>query len=511
MSKRNLWLAAALCLCLCACARQEDVPAEELPVTDSRLQQSGILTDVGQAETLQDYYDRTAVIGRNERIEGSFTQTQNWAMEYAALEYPDSQTTVSYVSGYQAPEAMFKDDLRGGVACWSVEGTDAHGQSIGEILQIFYFSETADGVQTQCFSGLLAGDERLQSKPEAYAYLALDTRFANRMQKLNDLEAPEQALSAQLDHFEAGVLDCQAWMLDENTVAALARYQNGSCGLLLRHLEGAFETRYQGLEGIWNYSQMDNGVLTLEQYAQSGDRQLLEITLENGMPVIAESSRREEAGYRVGRYTITEEDGSLYLGDELLLAGGEWDVDDITTTRSYQFQQALDGHRFLYSMVGWEWVEGCGIYDIETRTDTFMQGSQYGWGFSLPIVRAELGKALAANLTEPGWWGLSVLDLTTLESLPLNIGHDTEDAAVSGQLEANGDLSRLAILHTDWASNLHEVRVYDTASGQILLRWDIPGGLVAGQPQIQLVGDNTLMVTLRRWDTDTQWLYRMEY
>ena len=350
MSKRNLWLAAALCLCLCACARQEDVPAEELSVTDSRPQQSGILTDVGQAETLQDYYDRTAVIGRNERIEGSFTQTQNWAMEYAALEYPDSQTTVSYVSGYQAPEGMFKDDLRGGVACWCIEGADAHGQSIEEILQIFYFSETADGVQTQCFSGLLAGDERLQSKPEAYAYLALDTRFANRMQKLNDLEAPEQALSAQLDHFEAGVLDCQAWMLDENTVAALARYQNGSCGLLLRHLEGAFETRYQGLEGIWNYSQMDNGVLTLEQYAQSGDRQLLEITLENGMPVIAESSRPEEAGYRVGRYTITEEDGSLYLGDELLLAGGEWDVDDITTTRSYQFQQALDGHRFLYSM-----------------------------------------------------------------------------------------------------------------------------------------------------------------
>ena len=29
---------------------------------------------------------------------------------------------------------------------------------------------------------------------------------------------------------------CVAKMLDENTVAALARYQNGSCGLLLRHI-----------------------------------------------------------------------------------------------------------------------------------------------------------------------------------------------------------------------------------------------------------------------------------
>lgn len=511
MNKRNLWLAAALCLCLCACGRQEDVPTEGLPAADSPPQQSGILTDVGQAETLQDYYDRTAIIGRNERMEGSFTQTQNWAMEYAALEYPDSQTAVSYISGYQAPEGMFKDDLRGGVACWRVEGTAADGQAVEETVQIFYFSETADGVQTQCFSGLLAGEERLETKPEAYAYLALDTRFANRIQRLEALEAPEQALSAQLDHFEAGVLDCQAWMLDETAVVALARYEDGSCGLLLHDLEGGFETRYQELEGIWNYSQMDNGVLTLEQYAQSGDRQLLEITLKDGAPVTAESSRPEETGYRVGRYTITEEDGSLYLGDELLLAGGEWDVDDITTTRSYQFQQALDDHRFLYGMVGWEWVDGCGIYDIETRTDTFMQGSQYGWGFSLPIVRAAEGKALAAHLTEPGWWGLSMLDLTTLESFPLNIGHDTEDAAVSGQMEANGDLSRLAILHTDWESSIHKVRVYDTATGQILFQWDIPGGLVAGQPQIQLVGDNTLMVTLRRWDTDTQWLYRMEY
>lgn len=514
MNKRNLWLAAALCLCLCACGRQEDVPTEGLPAADSPPQQSGILTDVGQAETLQDYYDRTAIIGRNERMEGSFTQTQNWAMEYAALEYPDSQTTVSYISGYQAPEGMFKDDLRGGVACWRVEGTAADGQSIGETVQIFYFSETADGVQTLCFSGLLAGEERLETKPEAYAYLALDTRFANRIQRLEALEAPEQALSAQLDHFEAGVLDCQAWMLDETAVVALTRYEDGSCGLLLHDLEGGFETRYQELEGIWNYSQMDNGVLTLEQYAQSGDRQLLEITLKDDLPVTETSTRSEETGgYRVGRYTVTWKDSSLYLGDELLLEGGAWDMDDVTTTRNYLFQQALDDHRFLYQLAGWEWMEGFGIYDIETRTDTFMQGAQNDWGFSLclPIIRNEEGKALTAHLTEPGWWGLSVLDLDTLESTPLPLGHETEEEAISGQLEANGDLTRLALIHNDWETNTHLVEVLDMATGQQLFCWEIDAGLVAGQPQIQLVGDNTLMVTLRRWDTDTQWLYRMEY
>ena len=511
MNKRNLWLAAALCLCLCACGRQGDVPADAPPVADSRPAHSGILTDMGQAETLQDYYGRTAIIGRNERIEGSFTQTQNWAQEYAALEYPDGQTKVSYVSGYQAPEAMFKDDLRGGVARWRIEGTAADGQPIDDVVQVFYFSETADGIQTQCFSGLLSGEQLLESRPEVYAYLALDTRFANRMQKLDSLTPPEGAVAAELDYFAPDVLDCQAWMLSETAVAALARRQNGSCGLLLHDLEGAFETEYQPLEGIWNYSQLENGALTLEQYAQSGDRQLLEITLKDGAPVTAQSTRPEESGYRVGRYTVTWEDGSLYLGEECLLEGGAWDQDDVTVTQSYQFQQALDDHRFLYSLAGWEWIEGCGIYDIDTRADTFMQGSQYGWGYSLPIVRAEAGKALAAHLTEPGWWGFSILDLTTLESAELPIGHDTEEDAVSGQLEANGDLTRLAMVHTDWERDLHQIRVCDLATGQQLFYWEIPGGLVSGQPQIQLVGENTLMVTLRRWDTDTQWIYRMEY
>jgi hypothetical protein len=270
------------------------------------------------------------------------------------LEYPGCQVNADFVSGYQAPEAMFKDDLRGGVARWSLEGTTADGQTIAETVQIFYFSETADGLHTQCFSGLLTGDRQLASRPEAYAYLALDTRFANRMQKLSTLSAPEGALCVELNYFESDVLDCQTWLLSENTAVALARYQSGNSGLLFYHLEGAFEPRHQMLEGIWNYSQLEGGVLTLEQYAQSGDRQLMEITLKDGLPTVTKNTRLEEGdGYRVGGYTVTWEDGSLYLGSELLLEGGAWDVDDITTTQSYQFQQALDDHRFLYALAGW--------------------------------------------------------------------------------------------------------------------------------------------------------------
>lgn len=514
MNKRKLWLAAVLCLCLCACGRQEEAPAVTQPVTGNPPAQSGILTDLGQAETLQDYYGRTAIIARNERIEGSFTQTQSWALEYAMLEYPGCQAQISYVSGYQAPQAMFKDDLRAGVARWRIDLTTADGQAVSETVQVFYFTEMADGTTTQCFSGLLTGEGLLERRPEVYSYLALDTRFANRMQKLAVLGAPEEALAEELSFFEGDVLDCQAWMLSRSAVAALARYQDGSCGLALYDLDGGFETQYQALDGIWNYSQLENGILTLEQYAKSGDRQLMTITLKDGLPVTETSTRSEETGgYRVGRYTVTWKDSSLYLGDELLLEGGAWDMDDVTTTRNYLFQQALDDHRFLYQLAGWEWMEGFGIYDIETRTDTFMQGAQNDWGFSLclPIIRNEEGKALTAHLTEPGWWGLSVLDLDTLESTPLPLGHETEEEAISGQLEANGDLSRLALIHTDWETNTHLVEVLDMATGQQLFCWEIDAGLVSGQPQIQLVEDNILMVSLRRWDTDTQWLYRIEY
>lgn len=35
--------------------------------------------------------------------------------------------------------------------------------------------------------------------------------------------------------------------------------------------------------------------------------------------------------------------------------------------------------------------------------------------------------------------------------------------------------------------------------------------LAAGQPEIRLVGENTLFVSLRQWATDTVWLYRVTY
>ena len=296
------WMLAAVlgCLLLCGCDRTE-APSEPVSPPAEEVPSGGMLTQTGQAVTLQAHFSRTAIIGRNERVEGSFMQTQTWALEYAAREYPNYGVQVTYVSGYQAPRAMFKDDLRAGVAQWRLDLTAPDGDSVSESVQVFYFTETAESVTTQCLSGMLVGEDMLERRPESYAYLSLDTRFVKRMQTIALLEAPEGALTKELDFFAPEVLECQTWMLSDTAVVALVRYQDGNCGLLLHDLSRAFEPRYQALEGIWNYAQLEAGVLTLEQYAQTGARQLMTITMQDGQSIIENDTRPEETGgYRVG-------------------------------------------------------------------------------------------------------------------------------------------------------------------------------------------------------------------
>lgn len=502
----RLWAAAlSLCLLLCACAdgtppAEEAGPAPESPPKEP----TGIVTDVGQAETVQDYYDRTAIISRNERIEGNFVQTQHWAEEYARLEYPERQSEVQYESGYAAPEALFRDELRGGVACWSILSLDEAGAEARETIQVVYFTETADGTQTQCLSGLLTGGAQLETRPEAYDYLALDPRFSGRMQKL---AAPEMPQGGQA--LELSVEETECFLLSETAAVELTHLRDGSCGLRLFSPEGAFEAQSQTLEGNWNSGGVGpDGVLTLERAMPDGGRQRMEILPTGGLPDIRTGSAAEEDDrWTLGGAVITRREGSLYLGEELLLAGGATDPEDVTTFRSYQFLQALDDHRFLYSLAGWEWVEGCGVYDLESRTATAIGD----WGFAMPVIRKEAGVALGAHLTEPGSWAFSLVDLETLELTPLELGYPNEETAFSGQLEANGDLSLLAMNETDWESGDHLVTVREPEGGAEVFRWEIDGRLVAGQPRIQLVNDHLLAVTLRRWDTDTYWLYRIHF
>ncbi len=511
MVRKNRIAGLALCLCLlCACGQQPT--GEELPPPpDNRPVHGGILTDVGQAETLQQYYGRTAIIGRNERIQGDFLATGAWAEEFARLEYPDAEVSVDFAGGFVVPEGMFRDQLSAGATTWDVAVTLSDGSAAAHRVQVLHFTERTEGEVHQCLSGLLTDGQILTRRPEAYSYLMLDTRYANRMQKLPALELPPDTLAREITDGDMEAINCSVYMLSESAGAALIHDRDGQAGLLFFDMEDSFPREYFPLEGRWNYFDLEEGVLILEQYADSGDRSQLRVSLEDGRPVMGSAIRADGSDrYPVGDYTVTDRDGTLYLGEEILLEGGAWDLDDVTAIQRYHFQQALDDHRFLYSLAGWEWIEGCGIYDLETRTDSPMLGSEYGWGFSMPILRPGVGLALCAHLTEPGWWGFSMMDLTTMENTPLPLGHETEEEALGSQLQANSDLSRLMAVQSDEeTAGMHRILVLDTRTGEQLFRWDIPQTLI-GHPQIQLVGDDALFVFCDRKDTDTHWVYRID-
>lgn len=506
-------------LLLCGCSKPAEAPpVQTTPVVEQPPVQSGILSDVGQAKTLQEYYDRTAIIGRNEWMEGNFTQTESWALEYAQLEYPGGTVTVDFGGGYVLPDAMTKDELSGGVALWDVTVQWPDQPTVWDTVQVLYFTESTENGQKQCLSGLLTGEDILDSKPEAYAYLALDTRFAGRMQTLPDLEVPDGVQTLELNFFEdaANPQDCQVWMLTQADAVILSHYREGQLlqgnyVLTAYNLDtGVIDWELRDLEGIWNYDSLQNGVLTLRQFLRQGEGQVLRVWMEEGRPQWGFfDAPVEETLFTVGDYILTWQDGSVLLGDEVLLAGSVMeDGEDVTEMSLYNFHQALDDHRFLFSKAGWEWIEYYGVYDLNTREAHPLVSDRQEWGFAVLQVSEDGNKALA-GCTVGGYWNLALADLNDLTLRKVIPAHSQEENAVS-QVVTNGDLSRVAVLE-ERENGEAGVLLYDTASGMELFRWDIPAQLLAGSPVLQLIGEDTLLVNLRQWKTDTDWLYRVQY
>lgn len=518
MNKLYRYIAAiCLLLTLCGCGRTQQTPATQPAQPEAVRPRPGILSDVGQAETLQDYYSRTAVIGRNEWMEGSFIQTENWAREYAALEYPDGAVTVEYNSGYALPDAMTRDDLSGGVALWDVTVQWPDQPAVWETVQVFYFTESGENGQKQCFSGLLTGEEMLKTKPEAYAYLTLDTRFASRMQDLPELEAPAGAQTLELNFFADGrnPQSSQTWMLTAADAVILSRYNEGelpagSCTLTAYDLDtGVIDWELSELEGIWNYDSLENGVLTLRQFLWQGEGQLLRVWMEEDSPQWGLfDAPEEENRYTVGDHELIWQDGSILLGEEVLLAGSgneepESENADETETVRYNFHQALDDRRFLFSRAGWEWIEYYGVYDLDTRQAHILSGSTQAWDYEVVQISADGSRALAWS-RESNWMELVDLKDYTARTVSL-------PALFVEQISANADLTRVALLQSDMETGDYVISVVDSTDGTPLFNWTVPEELVADAPELRPVGEHLLVVSLRQWKTDTEWLYRCRY
>ncbi len=505
---------AALCLllALCGCNQAQQTPATQPTQPEATRPRPGILSDAGQAETIQEYYSRTAIIARNERMEGSFVQTGSWAREYAALEYPDSTCEVAYVSGYALPDAMTRDDLSGGVSLWKLHITTADGTPLEELVQVFYFTETTEAGQIQCLSGLLTGEEMLSARPEGYAYLALDTRFAARMQTLPDVEPVSGVKPLE---FLAGTdaLDQFFYPLTDTVTAVLCHYshlEDTGDKLLICDLEAGQLLEEHPLEGAWDCTGQQEGKLTLEQYFSMGEgRKVMTVTFD-GTQTRMETLSLADDEQRVGDHVLSWREGSIYLGEEVLLQGsaepeegGEWE-EDPTVMSLYNFHQALDDHRFLFSKAGWEWIEYYGIYDLETRTGRVLAGSTQTWDYEIAQISDDGNRALAWS-RENKWLELLDMHRNLAARIPLESEYSIE------QISANADLTRVALLQSDMETGDYVISVVDSADGALLFTWTVPEALVAGFPELHPVGEHLLVVNLRQWKTDTEWLYRCNY
>lgn len=503
-------LCLVLALCGCGSTRPEETPTQPVR-TESVQPRPGILSDAGQAETIQDFYSRTAIIARNERIEGGFAQTGDWAREYAALEHPGSDCDVTYLSGYVLPDAMTRDDLSGGVSLWRVTVTAPDGTQTEEQVQVLYFTETADGGQYQCISGLLTGEAILSTRPEAYAYLALDTRFAARMQTLPDITPPDGVEPLEFRE-ETGTLDQQFYPLTETVAAVLCRNshrEDADDRLVIYDLAAPQVLETHALEGQWDFAGLRAGELTLEQFYSMGEgRQVMTVTFD-GTRTRTETQFLTDDEQRVGDHVLSWRDGSIYLGEEVLLQGtaepeeGAEGEEDPTAMTLYNFHQALDDHRFLYSMAGWEWIEHYGVYDLETRTAHVLAGSNQVWDYEIVGISADGSQAMA-------WVRASdLLEMVDLRNY--TVGQIPLPSLPVEQVRVNADLSRVALLQRNDGTGEYTVTVIDSASGGELFHWTVPEALVAGAPELNLVGERLLLINLRQWKNDTEWVYRCNY
>ena len=103
----------------------------------------------------------------------------------------------------------------------------------------------------------------------------------------------------------------------------------------------------------------------------------------------------------------------------------------------------------------------------------------------------------------------SRVDLVTGRVTPLDkLQARLESEPVSRQAAVNENCTRLAVL--DEGEDALTLRVFDTKSQECLLEWTVPSGAGYGSV-VSLVGEDTAVFTIRRWSTDTGWVYRLDY
>ena len=205
----------------------------------------------------------------------------------------------------------------------------------------------------------------------------------------------------------------------------------------------------------------------------------------------------------MGSETVTERDGSLYLGEKVLLAGGGTYEDAI----GYRFRKALDDHRFAYDCWGYEWLDHSGIYDLAAGEDHPL--GEAASGIYLLDVSDDGATAMTCRMEDLGYcYDYALTDLAGGERTELSLGPRSVEEGTDVFPSVSGNLSRLCL----WSDGEEgcTITIYDTDSQKAVFTWEIARD-AASVTGVTLLGERTLYVSMHRYSTGGEWLYRVEY
>lgn len=217
----------------------------------------------------------------------------------------------------------------------------------------------------------------------AYKVVAKDPRYSSKLKSSPEVNLPKEFTQVSMDLVSGGREAIGAWtrVLPGNIVASLCRDSLGqegqySLGVSLFDLKAGKNSAYMEIgEYSLRYIKARDG--KIEIYAMDNDNidsELFIIDSKGNMSKQKLSSDKDNVLYSPdgSKYAYSSK-GNLYIvdkSDSMPKLIGTGNDTDTTKWASYYPYAWVDNSRFVYGINGYEWSNGCGIYDAASGKDT---------------------------------------------------------------------------------------------------------------------------------------------
>ncbi len=433
MKKRCLSLLLVL-LCLASCGEKTPQPEPFVPVS----------------------YERADIIERNETLDGSFTDSSSWAVDYCLNAHAEYDVvTTEFADGFVSPDTFMTGGYSCGASTWILS------LSSGEAVTVQVVYVQLERTLTLC--GVFEGEKIMSSRPAVYAFVASDPRFSSFCTDFPDVTDGlfDNVLRLNVLNIEA------AGLLDENTLLAVEPVSYGYdkkpplTRLHFFSVSSKKELRREDITDLYYQSTVfsDGYASVFLREKSAGDVPTHEYRI--GATGAGEMTAASDPSVHKLSDTVTvisDEKGISVNGELCLPARGK----DVDINLPY-FVCAVDEHRFIYCSGAWEWTWGVSLYDTDTRENVELFGENIR-----PVGVYGKKLILYAEDTElcDGLWSL---DLETLEKKKELVTRSYVDGTDASRFAVSPDGRTLAAIRArDGEDRQETLETYSLSSGSLL-------------------------------------------